>query len=187
MKKFLKDYLSLFLIAGFLIVLDQLTKTWIRQNLAIGEIYRPDLWISHYARIVNWKNTGAAFGLFQNFNLVFTVLSFTVSLVIIYYYPKISTQDWLIRISMAMLLGGAIGNLIDRLTQGYVTDFISVGGFPVFNVADSCISVGVVVLFFGMWLQEKRKATDLDISPNQEDGSSHSSGSSGIPEEMRGD
>jgi signal peptidase II len=187
LKKYLKDYLGLFLIAGILIVLDQLTKTWIRQNLVIGEIYRPDLWITQYARIVNWKNTGAAFGMLQNFNLVFTFLSFIVSVVIIYYYPKISPQDWLIRLAMAMLLGGALGNLIDRLNQGYVTDFISVVNFPVFNVADSCISVGVVILFIGMWVQEKRKDTGFDASVNQEEGSAHSSGSSGIPEEMRGE
>jgi signal peptidase II len=56
-----------------------------------------------------------------------------------------------------MQLGGAVGNLIDRVTQGYVTDFVSVGNFAVFNVADSCITVGVGVLILGVWLQERRK------------------------------
>ncbi len=85
---------------------------------------------------------------------------FIVSGIILYYFPQIPSKDWLIRISMGMLLGGAIGNLIDRLTLGYVTDFISVGDFPVFNIADSSISVGVVVLFFGMWRQERRTKLD---------------------------
>jgi signal peptidase II len=53
-------------------------------------------------------------------------------------------------------MAGALGNLIDRLYQGYVTDFISVGKFPVFNVADSCITMGVVVLLLGMWIEEKK-------------------------------
>jgi signal peptidase II len=183
LKRYLQDYLMLFLIAGVIVVLDQLTKSWIRQNLLIGEVYRPDLWISNYARIVNWKNTGAAFGMFQSLGGVFTVLSFIVGGVILYYFPQISREDWLIRLSMAMLLGGAIGNLIDRLTQGYVTDFISVGNFPVFNVADSSISVGVAVLFIGMWVQERRKKSGPDPAVQEPPGSE----ASGIPEEMQGE
>jgi signal peptidase II len=54
-------------------------------------------------------------------------------------------------------LGGAVGNLIDRLTVGHVTDFISVGTFPVFNIADSSITIGVLVLILGVWLQERRE------------------------------
>jgi signal peptidase II len=54
-------------------------------------------------------------------------------------------------------MAGALGNLIDRLYRGYVTDFISVGRFPVFNVADSCITMGVVVLLVGMWIEERRE------------------------------
>jgi signal peptidase II len=85
------------------------------------------------------------------------ILSMMVSAAIIYYFPQVPRQDRWIRLAMAMLLGGALGNLIDRLYQGYVTDFISVGNFPVFNVADASISIGVVVLFIGMWLQEREK------------------------------
>lgn len=157
MKKYVRDYLFLLVIAGLIIAADQAVKYWIRDTLQLGEVYRPELWISDYARIVNWKNYGAAFGIFQNLSLIFTILSFVVSLVIIYYFPQVPRQDWLLRVAMGMLLGGAIGNLIDRLYQGYVTDFISVGSFPVFNIADASISTGVVVLFIGMWLQERQK------------------------------
>jgi len=157
LRKYFTDYLSLFLVAGLIILLDQSTKLIIRSNLVIGEIYRPELWINQFARIVHWQNTGAAFGMFQSLGNVFMVLSMAVSVAIIYYYPQVPRQDWLIRLAMAMLLGGAVGNLIDRLYQGYVTDFISVGKFPVFNIADACISLGVVVLFLGMWFQEKEK------------------------------
>jgi signal peptidase II len=151
----LSDYVSLFLIAGTIIFLDQATKYLIRTNLALGEVYRPDLWITEFARIVHWQNTGAAFGMFQSLGNVFMVLSMIVSAAIVYYYPQVPRKDWLIRLSMAMLLGGAVGNLIDRLYQGYVTDFISFMEFPVFNIADASISLGVVVLFIGMWLQER--------------------------------
>jgi signal peptidase II len=63
-----------------------------------------------------------------------------------------------------MQLAGALGNLIDRMTIGHVTDFVSVGNFPVFNVADASITVGVGVLLIGMWVQEKReKKTRLAV------------------------
>lgn len=157
MKKYLPDYVFLFLVAGTIILLDQATKYVIRTNLALGEVYRPDLWITEYARIVHWQNTGAAFGMFQSLGNVFLVLSMIVSAAIIYYFPQVPREDRLVRLSMGMLLGGAIGNLIDRLYQGYVTDFLSVGEFPVFNIADASISLGVAVLFLGMWLQEREK------------------------------
>jgi len=188
LKKYLKDYLILFLIAGTIVLLDQVSKAWVRQALALGEVYHPELWLSNYIRIVYWKNTGAAFGMFQSLGGVFSVLSFIVSGIILYYFPQIPSKDWLIRVSMGMLLGGAIGNLIDRLTLGYVTDFISVGDFPVFNVADSSISVGVVVLFFGMWLQEKRAKLDLQKPIQDTHGSAlETSDVSGFPKETQSD
>lgn len=168
MKKRLADYAFLFLVAGLIILLDQLTKSMIRNNLAMGEVFHPELWISEFARIVHWQNTGAAFGMFQSLGTVFMILSMVVSAAIIYYFPQVPRQDWLIRLAMAMLLGGAVGNLIDRLSQGYVTDFISVGEFPVFNVADASISLGVVVLFIGMWMQERQqKAEALSGKPTE--------------------
>jgi signal peptidase II len=163
LRKYLADYFSLFLVAGLIVLLDQATKYIIRSNLAVGEIYRPDLWITQFARIVHWQNTGAAFGMFQSLGNVFMILSMVVSAAIIYYYPQVPRQDRLIRLAMALLLGGAVGNLIDRLSQGYVTDFISVSEFPVFNIADASISLGVVVLFFGMWYQEKEKKASQDL------------------------
>jgi signal peptidase II len=162
LKRFLSDHTSLFLIAGTIILLDQATKYLVRTNLALGEVYRPDLWIAEFARIVHWQNTGAAFGMFQSLGTVFMILSMIVSGAIIYYYPQVPREDKLIRLAMAMLLGGAVGNLIDRLYQGYVTDFISLLEFPVFNIADACISLGVVVLFVGMWLQEREKKSSMD-------------------------
>ena len=93
----------------------------------------------------------------QGFSLVFTVLAIIVSLAILYYFPQVPKQDGPLRLAMGLQLGGAVGNLIDRLNQGYVTDFISLGTFPVFNVADSSISVGVAVLVVGMWIKERKE------------------------------
>ena len=157
MKKVVKNYWGIFLIAAILVGLDQWTKWLVRTNLAPGETWLPGSlqWLSPYARIVHWYNRGAAFGMFQQGNMVFTVLAFVVVAAIIYYYPQISSVDWPLRLAMSMQMGGAIGNLVDRLTIGHVTDFVSVGTFPVFNIADASISVGCVVLLLGVWWQER--------------------------------
>jgi len=156
-KNVFQKYWGIFTIATLIIALDQWTKWLVRTNIPAGQSWLPDslLWLSPYARIVHWYNKGAAFGIFQEGSMVFTVLAFNVSAAIIYYYPQVSSQDWPLRVAMSMQLGGAIGNLVDRLTIGHVTDFISVGTFPVFNIADSSISVGCVVLLLGVWWQER--------------------------------
>ena len=161
----LKDYLTLFGIAGAVIGLDQWTKWLVRENIAFGSQWLPDGmdWLMPYARIVYWENSGAAFGMFQEAGMIFTVLAFIVIGAIIYYYPQVEKTDWTLRLAMGMQLGGAAGNLIDRLMIGKVTDFISIGTFPVFNVADSSITVGVGVLLIGVWITErKEKLRKLD-------------------------
>lgn len=171
MKKVFQNYWGIFTIAGVIIVLDQWMKWLVRTNIPAGQSWLPDslLWLSPYARIVHWYNKGAAFGIFQEAGMVFTVLAFIVSAAIIYYYPQVSSQDWPLRLAMSMQLGGAVGNLIDRLTIGQVTDFLSVGTFPVFNVADSSISVGCVILLLGVWWQERKTKREkiLAASSNQ--------------------
>ena len=145
-------------VTGVIVLLDQWTKWLIRSNLPSGATWLPDWlsWLSPYARFVNWHNTGAAFGMFQGGSMIFTVLAFIVIGVIIYYFPQVDRREWYLRTALSMQLGGAIGNLADRLTQeGRVTDFISVGNFPVFNIADASISVGTVVLLLGVYLQER--------------------------------
>jgi signal peptidase II len=150
------------------------------------------LWITQFARIVHWQNTGAAFGMFQSLGNVFMILSMIVSVAIIYYYPQVPRQDRLIRLAMAMLLGGAVGNLVDRLYQGYVTDFVSISEFPVFNIADACISLGVVVLFVGMWFQEREKeaskeAVEPDDGSKEENKTDLSLSPTASAEEARGE
>jgi signal peptidase II len=158
LKRILNDYLGLGLMAGIIIALDQWTKALVKANVAFGDFWSPWPWLTHYARIVHWKNTGAAFGILQNFGGVFTILAIIVSIAILYYYPQVPREDRILRLAMGLQLGGALGNLIDRLTQGYVTDFISVGNFAVFNIADASISSGVAVLIIGIWLKDRQSA-----------------------------
>lgn len=158
MKNIVGKYVYLFAIAGLIVALDQWTKNLVRTNLTLGETWLPDslAWLSPYARIVHWYNTGAAFGMFQSGSMVFTVLAILVISAIIYYFPRVETHDWTLRLAMSMQLAGAVGNLVDRLTQdGRVTDFISVGAFPVFNIADASISTGTAILLLGVYLQER--------------------------------
>lgn len=171
MKNVFRKYGTIALIAIVIVLLDQWTKMLVRTNIPQGASWLPDslLWLSPYARIVHWYNTGAAFGMFKDASTILTVLAFIVIGAIIFYYPQVSRDDWSLRLALSMQLGGAIGNLTDRLTIGRVTDFISVGSFPVFNIADASISVGAAVLFLGVWLQEraekKREAdTPIEVS-----------------------
>lgn len=154
-----KDYLLLFGVASVVVAFDQWTKWLVRENIEFGGMWLPDWlqWLSPYARIVHWYNSGAAFGIFQNGNLVFTILAFIVIGAIIYYFPHVESSDWTLKVAMGLQLAGAGGNLVDRLMRGKVTDFISVGVFPVFNIADASISVGVAVLLLGVWLNERRE------------------------------
>ncbi len=173
MNQKVKDYLVLIGVAGFVIGLDQWTKWLVRENIEFGAQWLPAgmEWLSPYARIVHWYNSGAAFGMFQNGNLVFTTLAILVILAIIYYYPQVEAEDWTLKLAMGLQLAGAGGNLVDRLLMGKVTDFISVGSFPVFNIADASISVGVVVLLLGVWFKEqqekKKKAAELQVDNEQ--------------------
>lgn len=157
MKSFFKNTRWLFLIAAVILVLDQVSKYLVRANLALGETWVPWPWLAPYARIIHWTNTGVAFGMFQGNNVLFAILAFLVSCVIVYYYPQVPAADKVLRFALAMQLGGALGNFVDRVFVGEVTDFVSVGNFAVFNVADSCITVGVAILAIGVWMQDRRE------------------------------
>lgn len=154
LKNFVRNYLFLLVIAGLIIAFDQWTKSLVRANLEFQEVWSPWPWLAPYVRIVHWRNTGAAFGIFQGFGDIFTVLAIVVAIAIVYYFPQVPREDWPLRLAMGLQLGGAVGNLIDRVTIGWVTDFVSVGRFPVFNVADASISTGVAVLILGVWWKD---------------------------------
>jgi signal peptidase II len=158
-KKFLSTYWLLFLVAGVVIAADQITKAYIRANFTEGvDMWAPWPWLMPYARILYITNTGVAFGMFQGMGSIFMVLAIIVSVAILYYFPHVPAADWTLRVAMGLQLAGAMGNLIDRvLFQGRVTDFISVGDFPVFNIADASITIGVLILLLGITIQEQQQ------------------------------
>ncbi len=161
MKRTLQDYLFLGAISGSIIILDQVTKLLVRTYLPINSVWAPWDWLMPYARLFHTQNTGVAFGMFQGANLFFAILAAIVSIAIIIYFPRIPKTDWVLRVALSMQLAGAVGNLIDRIVVGQVTDFISVGNFAVFNIADSSITLGVIVLLVGVWLQDRKEKGKL--------------------------
>jgi signal peptidase II len=168
--RYIKAYGYLLTLAGIVIILDQWTKFLVRSKLDFGQQWSPWQWLAPYARIVYWHNRGAAFGIFQNGADLLTILAIVVAIAILYYFPQVSPKDWPLRLAMGLQFGGAIGNLIDRLTQGYVTDFVSLGTFPVFNVADASISIGVAILILGAWYrerQQKASQASLEVEPKR--------------------
>ncbi len=148
-------------IAGVVILLDQYLKFVVRSNLAIGESWEPAAGFGPYFRLLHIENNGAAFGMFQQGGLIFTLIAVVVSAVILYYSLRLPEGQWALRVALGLQLGGALGNLIDRLLRGPVTDFfnlLSVINTPIFNVADLSITTGVIVLLLLMWRDSRHKA-----------------------------
>lgn len=146
----------LILIAGLTVALDQVTKWLVATRLALFEGWMPFAWLEPYFIITHTHNTGAAFGIFPRGGLFFTMMAIVVSFAIVYYFHQLPTGTWWVRVALGLQLGGALGNLVDRFRQGYVTDFIRVLEFPVFNLADSAIVVGVSILMVLMFLEDRR-------------------------------
>jgi signal peptidase II len=168
-KKFLKHNGLLFLIAAAVIVADQLTKALVRQNLDLGEAWAPIPAIGDFFRFLYWQNRGAAFGTLQNAGPILTIVRIAIVLFIIVFYQKAEIKDVLVKVSLSLMLGGALGNLVDQFTLGFVTDFIAVGRFPIFNVADSCVTIGVGLMLLDMIIKEKNGSeTDPEVKSGQD-------------------
>lgn len=134
------------------LVVDQLSKLWIRTSLMLGESFPRD-WPVRFTYV---QNTGIAFGVKANqFVLVFLTLA--VVLLLLFAALRYHLfQTRLVRIGLALMIGGAVGNLMDRVRLGYVTDFIDFQVWPVFNIADSAVVVGVGLLsYFFLFQSEK--------------------------------
>ena len=146
-------------VAAVVFVIDRVTKAWVSDNIPLGTA-RPV--VGDYVRIVHAQNTGAAFGLLPERTTLLSVLSVVAVLAIVYYYRQIASNSALVSATLGMQLGGAFGNLLDRITQGYVVDFVDVGvgdvRFWAFNVADSSIVVGIILVTLALWCEEHRAA-----------------------------
>ena len=139
------------LTALLVVVADQLSKLWIRSNLGIGE----SLFEVGFFRVTHVHNTGAAFGLFQGQTFILTIVaSVGVAALLLYalfFHRKCPfVGNRLGILALGLVLGGTVGNLIDRICIGHVTDFINFNIWPAFNIADSAIVVGSIMLAYSL-------------------------------------
>ena len=134
-------------IALAIVALDQLAKLIVTANLDPGQAVQI---VGDYLRIVFGQNSGALFGLFQDNALMFGIVSLAVIALIVGYHARATSSAYL-TVTLGLLLGGAIGNMVDRLRLGYVVDFVDAGigttRFYTFNIADSAISLSILLLF----------------------------------------
>ncbi|RMD57366.1 signal peptidase II [Candidatus Parcubacteria bacterium] len=167
-------YAGFALLVLCVLLVDQASKMMVRRLLPYGGFWLPlPSW--PWLRIVHWSNTGIAFGLFPEGGVLFAVLASLVLLVLLRRLPVLlTTGNWQTTVSVALIFGGALGNLADRLHLGQVVDFIAVGAFPVFNLADAAITLGAGLLFLDLWREEHLGGEDTaphseTVPPGQEE------------------
>jgi signal peptidase II (EC:3.4.23.36). Aspartic peptidase. MEROPS family A08 len=134
-------------VAALVLLLDQLAKLWVVETLGPAPLTRFIPIIGESVRIAYSHNTGVAFSLFTGHPELLTVAALLIIAGAIYFYAtQLPNQRALVQLIMGLIMGGAFGNLVDRIRLGYVVDFIQVGWFPIFNLADSAITVGAALL-----------------------------------------
>lgn len=152
-----------YIISLFVIILDQITKWLIEKNLELGESITV---IENFLYITSHRNRGAAWGILQGQMWFFYVITTIVIIGIIIYIQKAAKGKMLLGVSLGLMLGGAIGNFIDRVFRKQVVDFINTYifgyDFPVFNIADSALVVGVTLLMIQMFLEERESKEKMN-------------------------
>jgi signal peptidase II len=130
-------------LAAVLLALDRITKAWATRTLALGD---PHPLVGNVIRLTRVHNSGGAFGVLAGKPALFIAVSMVIAVAALVVFVVLRGRRPVLRLALVFVFVGAVGNLIDRLTIGYVIDFFEVVGFPVFNVADSCVTVGAILL-----------------------------------------
>jgi signal peptidase II len=143
-----KRLTAFFLTALLVAAADQFSKLWIR-SYSEGQV----IFQAGFLRIIHIGNTGAAFGLFQDQSFFLTIVAFIgitiILLIALFFSHRLSALDTIPgSLVLGLILGGTVGNLVDRLRYGHVTDFISVSIWPTFNIADSALTIGVILFAY---------------------------------------
>ena len=141
---------------GLLILVDQITKHWVTSYFATGQVVAPVHVVGSILELDYTANSGVAFSLLEGQNVLFVFIALAIVAISWLYWRLRESESTVLKVSFGLILGGAAGNLIDRVTLHYVVDFIhfhipGVFDFAVFNVADSGITVGVILLAVLLW------------------------------------
>jgi len=154
--------LSFFATALSIVALDQISKVLVRANMSLEQSI-PD---EGPFRITYTTNAGGAFGILgnQGFLIVVTTMIGIAAILLYSRYPLFNRM--LAQIALGLLLGGAVGNLIDRIFRGEVTDFIDVGAWPVFNLADTAITVGVILFLYYLIFPARKQRQSYEPEDN---------------------
>ena len=136
-------------LSSLVIIIDQATKYWIQSRMAYGESAPVIREVFHITYILN---PGAAFGILENKTWFFIAVALILLVGVAYLYPRLPANQPIVKLGAGLLVGGAIGNLIDRVRIGYVIDFFDFRIWPIFNVADICIVCGVACLAYYLLL-----------------------------------
>jgi signal peptidase II len=153
-------------IAAVVLLLDQWTKGLVEARVPMNGSLAPFPSLASYFNLVHYANTGAAFSFLRGQNSFFIVVALIVIGVVLYFMTTLpSDGHWAMRVCLGLMLGGAFGNLTDRIQNGHVTDFLlfslPVGGrvyaWPAFNVADTCVVVGTILFGLLLMLEEGKK------------------------------
>lgn len=146
-----RQHLVFSAIAALSLIIDQVTKVWVVATLSPNESAEFAEWLTPIVSLTHVQNCGVAFGLFPNLSGLFTVLSLIVIIGILLFRCSLPVDALWLHSALGLVIGGAVGNLLDRVLRGHVVDFIDanlwpLATWPVFNLADAAIVAGVVVL-----------------------------------------
>jgi signal peptidase II len=162
MRPALLRWLLLGILIFTIVAVDQVTKHWVVDNLMLGDIFQPIPAISSLFQVTRSHNTGSAFGFLPQAGDIFLVIAILAVIGMIFFYPRIPADAPITRVATGLVVGGALGNALDRLQYGMVIDFINyqIPGVisNVSNLADHAIVFGVLLIFLESWRLDRAKA-----------------------------
>ncbi|HYO88104.1 MAG TPA: signal peptidase II [Candidatus Limnocylindrales bacterium] len=175
MSRSVRRWLLLIVIAGAVIVVDQAAKNAVLESVFMGQSFAPIPALVPYFQFTPSMNTGSAFGFLPQAGDIFLIMAGVIVIGLFIFYPRIDEKAWLTRIGIALVVGGALGNALDRLTHGAVVDFIhyQIPGVisNVSNLADHAIVIGVALILIDSWfIQEQPKKADAAPTGPPNDG-----------------
>ncbi|KPJ68452.1 hypothetical protein AMJ44_06460 [candidate division WOR-1 bacterium DG_54_3] len=146
-----------YVLALAILIIDQVLKSLVHQSMSLGQSIPL---LDGIIKLTYVRNTGAAFSLFVGFSPYLLVIGVIVALAVIYFHYKIPARNYYLQTGLAFILGGSLGNLVDRIFRSYVIDYLDVTVWPVFNFADIMINAGVILIAFKLFAERKKDVSD---------------------------